>query len=248
MLLELATPRDKAAIVERTGARLCEHVRRPLVRRAVDDAIRSRCDQYVGAGTANDQARRDDDADSASDRLRYTLDRMRRVQEEEIEPEAGVVLELCGPDLALGLHVAQAVLGPSAMLTIVLPALRGEGYDRSVLDELIAGGTPVTEGLPIARALKSYSWWPLSMRRSVLDFVREGGQVQDVLDCFNDLAFSRLTPLQQRAALNMLQSREAGYDLDGTAVAAAVLGITLPERVVQRRAAARAAARTGRTA
>lgn len=226
-LLEFASGSDRAVIVERLGGLLANSVRRPLLRRAVDDAIRNRADQLRDARQQHERGRLVDEADSATERLARTLEHMRRQQDEDIEPEAAAIIALCGGDVAQGCFAVQVFLGAGKVRDAVLPALRAVSFDRAVLAELLAAGTPAEEALAVARALSKYTWWPLAMRRSVMAFLRSGGEPAAVLRCLNDLAFSGLSPRQQQSALSMLQAPDTPYGLDGTAVAAALLGIPL---------------------
>ncbi|RKS72697.1 hypothetical protein CLV35_2946 [Motilibacter peucedani] len=226
-LLALGTAPERAAVVERLGADLAAQVRRPLLQRAVTVAVKARAEAWRGARSEQVAARLDDEADTATSRLAKTLAHMRVQQDEHIEPAAGAVVELCGRDLALGCWAAQEVLGMVYVRNLVMTALRSASFDRDILLELITAGISVEHGLEVAAALARYSWWPTHMRRSVVTFLKNGGDVDEVMRCLNDVAFSRLSSMQQRTALSMLQAEDTPYGMDGVAVAATLRGITL---------------------
>lgn len=230
VLLRLATDGERATIVERLADELAGSVRRPLLRRAVAAAVKARAESWRGSRHAAVRVRLADEADTATERLAHTLDHMREQQDEHLEPETSAIIAVCGPDLARGCVAAQTFLGAAHVRDMVLPAVRGMSFDREVLQELLQHGMTVSDGLEVASALAEYSWWPLHMRRSVVSFLRDGGEIERVLRCLRDLSFSQLSHQQQRTALMLLQAADTPYDMDGTAVAAALRGIALPGR------------------
>jgi hypothetical protein len=235
-LVDVAPGSDRAVIVEDLGHELAGTIERVILRRAVDEAVRRRADdwrEWTG-GESPDvrgvRARLREDAEAAHDRLRHTLQRMRVAQEEDVEPGAAVAVQLTGPDLAAGCAAVADLVGPRATLDAVLRSLRRVALDHEALRHSLGSGADTGQALEVARALAEYRWWPRSLRAGVFAIVATGRPVAEVLQCVNELAFTRLTVGQQKAALALMSDPEAPYGLDGTAIAAALLGIPLPAR------------------
>ncbi|RZS89686.1 hypothetical protein EV189_1457 [Motilibacter rhizosphaerae] len=220
-LMAVASPRERASVLERIAGELIPMISRPLLRNAAQDAVRLRAE----ALRRNEPD--SDDADAARARLNATLEHMRQRQDFEVEPAARVVVDLTSRDLGVGLTGVQEMLGPGYVLEVALPAIETRGLDRQLLVGLVGSGLEMEEAVQIAASLGPYSWWPRSMRANILSFLQEGADVESVVRCFSDLAFGKLTPGQQRAAMTLLRRGDVGQGMDGVAIAAAVRGITL---------------------
>jgi hypothetical protein len=153
---------------------------------------------------------------------------MCEAQGQEVEPAAAAAAAVTGEDLPLGCSVAATVLGEGPVLEQVLRSMRRVDLDREMLQQSLEAGADAAQAVEVARALADHRWWPAPLREGALGLVAGGHAVPEVTRCLNQLAFSRLSEAQQRVAVAMMGDPDSGYALDGTAVAAALLGIALP--------------------
>lgn len=217
---------DAALLVDSLGAMLLPHVRLDMVRRTATEAIRLRTLELRLDHPSADAI---DDADAAADRLANTLKRIDARQGEGVEPAAAAIAVLARPDYPAACALAQKITSPAEVLEQVILSLRLPHHDVDTTIQLIMDGVSVTEAVATGAVLGDRHWWPGPLRELALDHVRGGRKLGPLVECLDGLGFSNLSPMQQRAALRLLNSPGNPYGLDPNAIAAAVRGVSLKD-------------------
>jgi hypothetical protein len=194
---------DAAYLVEELAGLLSPRIANRLVRREVDLAVAT-VNRHL-LRPANEEFA--EDAAAGRERLANTLSRL-DVESTELADAAALSMAVSG-DYPAAAAAAERLLGTSAVLDIVVPALRFEKFDAALAVRLLAAGRPPADAIRSGELIGRYQWWPAWLLDIATEQALAGRLAEDMVAALDACAYAPLTPAQTQVARRLLTGEPA---------------------------------------
>jgi hypothetical protein len=200
-LLEESAKFDAPYLVESLGDVIAPRILAPLLRREVE----------LATGVVVRSLERPSNTDlaaqalAAGERLVTTIERIsERAMTTAGLDEAGVMSLALAGRYAAAIVAAEPMVGPTALMTMVVTALRLEKFDIPLTMRLLDAGQSPEQAMRSGRLIGRYRWWPAWLLKVTTERALAGALDEEFIAALDNCAYASLSSLQAHLARRLL--------------------------------------------